>query len=72
MLRKVCNMCGKDFDEWDNQENFAIVSYLIGYGSKYDGSALRLDLCCDCMDMLIEKCKLNPLIERGGEVYSEE
>lgn len=57
----VCNKCGKPFDRWDEQENFHIYGYL-GYGTKYDGSTLELDLCCSCMEDLIDECKVNPIV----------
>lgn len=63
MIKKVCNMCGKEFDFWDEQENFHIHEQNIGYGSKYDGDKLCLDLCCNCMDKIIEMCTINPVIE---------
>ena len=60
-MRKVyCNMCGKEMGFWDIQEDFKIRTE-IGYGSKHDGESLELDLCCDCMDKLIEQCKISPV-----------
>lgn len=50
----VCNMCGKQFDLWDEQEAFGF-HYCVGYGSVFDGSRIDLDLCCDCFDKLMEK-----------------
>lgn len=67
-VERVCNMCGKKFDEWDEQEDFAFVSYQIGYGSKYDGSKMRIDLCCNCMDNLIEKCKISPICQEVDNI----
>lgn len=58
----ICNKCGKTFDMWDAQENFSIESR-IGYGSVFDGSLLSLRLCCDCMDKLIQSCKVSPIKE---------
>ena len=58
----VCNKCGKVFDIFDQQHSFSIDEGL-KYGSKYDGSMLCLDLCCDCMDELIDSCKISPLID---------
>lgn len=55
-----CNKCGKRLDIFDIQEEFCIESRL-GYGTKYDGDYLRLDLCCDCMEELIDSCKINPI-----------
>ena len=62
MQKITCNMCGKEFDDWDMQEDFSIHG-CIGYGSKFDGLYLRLDLCCDCMDNLIRSCKIPPVSE---------
>lgn len=61
MKKCYCNLCGKEMDFWDVQEAFSIQSFNIGYGSKHDGEALELDLCCDCMDDLIDRCKINPI-----------
>ena len=63
---KICNMCGKAFNVWDNRENFSIDHY-IGYGSKYDLHRLQLNLCCECfdkaVDWIIPQCKHNPMSE---------
>lgn len=53
MTKRVCNMCGKDFDMWDEQENFGL-HYNVGYGSKFDGEVINADLCCDCFDKLMD------------------
>lgn len=55
-----CNKCGKKMDMWDIQENYSMQRHL-GYGSKYDGDNLDIDLCCDCMDELIESCVIPPV-----------
>ena len=60
----VCNKCGKKFDVFDKQEAFRLYRHL-GYGTKYDGSYLELDLCCECMEQLIEECKISPIIENN-------
>lgn len=57
----ICNKCGKHFDIWDTQEDFSIYRRL-GYGSKHDGDDLELDICCDCMDELIDSCKVSPIV----------
>ncbi len=63
---KKCTMCGKEFDLWDEQENFCFDHH-IGYGSKYDGDKVRLNLCCDCFDKVIDTiipmCKESPIVE---------
>lgn len=62
--RKICSMCGKRFDMWDEQEDFCFVRH-IGYGSKYDMKGLYLNLCCDCFDKIADwflpLCVQNPL-----------
>ena len=35
MKKCYCNLCGKEMDFWDVQEEFSIQSYYIGYGSKH-------------------------------------
>lgn len=64
MKTTVCNMCGKKFDFWDEQEDFHFYGR-IGYGSRYDEHDLRLDLCCECMDKLIDMCVIHPTTDRG-------
>lgn len=58
----TCNVCGKTFDLWDELGDFGCKTEL-GYGSKYDGMKLELDICCECMDKLIDNCKISPLID---------
>ena len=57
-------MCGREFDFLDEQESFHFYSRL-GYGSRYDNHTLRLDLCCKCMDQIIDSCKLSPVTDYG-------
>lgn len=68
MKKRFCNVCGKEFNEWDEQESFGF-SYHVGYGSIYDGATIELDMCCGCFDELMEymipECKISPLI--GGD-----
>lgn len=69
MRKTVCNMCGKEFDMWDQQEAFGF-NYVCGYGSRHDGEEVLCDLCCDCFDKLLEeylipKCKY-PIIQNKG------
>ena len=63
---KICNMCGKTFDFWDNQESFCFDHY-IGYGSTHDFERIRLNLCCNCFDKVIDwiipQCKHDPISE---------
>ncbi len=55
-----CNLCGKPFDDADTYQGFCITRK-IGYGSRYDGCGITLDICCRCMDTLIDQCALPPL-----------
>ena len=57
---KVCNLCGRDFDEFDQFEDYNIHKKL-GYGTIFDGEILDLHLCCLCMERLITKCEVSPL-----------
>ncbi len=61
MNKMICNLCGKELDFWDVQENFVIASPEIGYGSGHDGCSLELHLCCGCMDSLIDSCRISPV-----------
>lgn len=68
MIKRVCNICEKEFDEFDTQEGFGFHYRSIGYGSGFDGSSIELDMCCDCFDKLmneyiIPKCKISPVEE---------
>lgn len=62
VTHRVCNKCGKEFDFWDEQENFSIHSQM-GYGTKYDGDRLELNLCCACTENLIDDCLISPIKE---------
>lgn len=62
MLTKICNKCGKRMDYWDHLSNISICKDL-SYGSKYDGCHLRLDLCNECLDELIDSCKIIPFFD---------
>ncbi len=63
-MKKQCSMCGKQFDDLDEQEDFCFVRH-IGYGSKYDMHGLYLNLCCQCFDKIADwflpLCEINPL-----------
>lgn len=61
MVKKICNMCGKEFDMFDDQNSFELFCGIIRYGSKYDGGSLSLDLCCGCTDKIIDMCKISPV-----------
>lgn len=56
----TCNKCGRQFGKFDTGFNIACF---MGYGSKYDGEMLDLNMCCDCMDKFIDSCKLSPILQ---------
>lgn len=65
-----CNVCGKTFSIFDEQEKIGLHT-TIGYGSKHDGDIIDLDICCSCFDKLIDKlksqCVINPIKESEME-----
>lgn len=67
MKKTTCNMCAKDFNEFDRQENLGFHNHL-GYGSIHDEEVIDLDICCECFDKMMDeyilpKCKIQPFIE---------
>lgn len=66
LVSTECTMCGKTLDEDDMFENYSADMH-IGYGSRYDLSHIRFQLCCSCfdriLDMVIPLCKTNPIVE---------
>lgn len=64
-----CNLCGKEFNCWDEQEGLNIHTRL-GYGSKYDGSLVNLDICIDCFDTIIEQSSINPIVKEA-RIYEQ-
>jgi hypothetical protein len=67
----ICNVCGKTFDMSDEQEGFGF-NYDVGYGSVHDGEKIRLDMCCECFDKVLEYvlplCKHSPIVKGGYQV----
>lgn len=71
-MRK-CTICGKNFDEWDEQENFCFERK-IGYGSRYDGETLKVNICQGCLDKIIDLLVAdgkNPIKEEDDEAEKE-
>lgn len=58
----ICNKCGKDLDFWDEQQGFRIYGRM-GYGTKFDGDYVSLDLCCSCIESFIDGCVVSPITE---------
>lgn len=57
-----CNMCGREMDEAD-LKNGLCAERRAGTGFVYADKAMRLDLCCDCLDNLIDSCRISPITE---------
>ncbi|MBR3741714.1 MAG: hypothetical protein IKN04_14880 [Clostridia bacterium] len=68
-MNRVCNMCGKPFDMWDDQENFGF-DYYVGYGSKHDLEHIRANFCCACFDNILDQ--LVPLFKVPMEIEEYE
>ena len=62
---KVCNMCGKELDFFDLQQDFTIHKQVC-YGSIHDGDHVNLKLCCECFDRAVADCKVSPI---EGRIY---
>ena len=62
-----CTMCGKQFDILDVQDGL-IYSDHKGYGSKYDETIIKFNLCADCMDKVIDFVRDNSI----NPVYMKE
>lgn len=58
--KRVCNICGKELNLFDEQENFSHEG-VVKYGSVFDGDEISLNICCSCMDKIIMSCKVTPL-----------
>lgn len=56
-----CNMCGRDLDAFDVHQDFSLYKRELGYGTVHDGQSLRLRMCCNCMDKLIDSCVISPV-----------
>ena len=61
---RYCNICGRKMDFWDIQEDYTIHT-TAGYGSKYDEEEIELHICCDCMDKIIDQCKITPITSQA-------
>lgn len=59
-----CNFCGTKLTTWDLQEDYTIHT-TCGYGSSHDGDTVRLQLCCDCFDKIVDHCEISPVVVRS-------
>lgn len=55
-----CTMCGKQFSIFDVQDGWIYLDHK-GYGSKYDETIIRFNLCADCMDKVIDYVRANSI-----------
>lgn len=58
---KRCNLCGTSFGMIDDIGGIKICTRL-GYGSVYDGREVRMNICCKCVESLIDSCEVSPLV----------
>lgn len=68
VVNKVyCNKCGKLLGGIE-AECVEHIDHVIGYGSKYDGEKLAIDLCQTCFDEFVddmkERYEISPIVER--------
>lgn len=68
-----CNLCGTEFDLFDEQEGFHIANNphtIIGYGSMHDGEYCDCKLCCTCFDKIMKSIEftIDPFID-GNSFY---
>ncbi len=66
MKKTKCSVCGKEFNIWDEQQEFEIDCH-VGYGSEFDGDHIHIDLCCQCLDDMMNnyflpRCKTYPFL----------
>ena len=68
-----CNMCGRTFTPIDKYGGI-LIDEILGYGTKYDGEYLRINMCCECLESMIEKCVISPInsVEKCGETDEQE
>ena len=65
---KRCTICDKPFDLMDEQLGI-VVDKVVPYGSVHDGERMKLHLCCDCFDKVVDL--INPMCKHNifSEVY---
>lgn len=72
--KTICNMCGQEFDEFDEIERFGF-HHRVGLGSCFYSKIVECELCCSCFDRMMKEyilpnCKINPII--GSTMRIEE
>lgn len=72
----ICDLCGKSTKITDDtlldieQFDFGTLTYSGGYYSKYDGSFLSMDICTDCINMILQTLNKNINNYIGNEFVS--
>lgn len=66
----VCNRCGKVMNRFDLQQEFYYHREL-GYGSEHDGDMIELDLCCECIDRIVDTCLISPIVKSRFDVEED-
>lgn len=62
MARRItCNCCGKEIGGADLCGAISIAQ-MLGYGSKYDGAYVEIDICPDCFDRFIDGMAVSPIL----------
>lgn len=62
MARNIlCNCCGKKLDSLDACGAVSI-SRILGYGSKYDGAYVEIDICPSCFDRFMDSMAIPPVL----------
>ena len=61
MVEHRCNKCGKKMDTFDVRNGLSYEKTM-SYGSRFDFEHVRLDLCCECLDNLLESCVVSPFV----------
>lgn len=63
-VEQTCNFCGKSASNNDIMFcDITEIEILPGYGSKFDGDEIQIDICDDCLEKLIGSMLIKPTIE---------
>ena len=60
---RICNYCGKEIDDFSG--SLSIKDVRMPYLSRFDMDALNLTLCPDCLDRIVDDCRISPITEYG-------
>lgn len=59
--KKVCNICGKELGVLDQDSDYTMCVRM-GYGTNHDLEYAEIHMCCECLDHLVETCKVSPIV----------